>query len=59
MTAIHAHRIEPLLGEWQLHETFDLMHLAPTVETDGHGGATIIVPAETEAGSAGRNHAEG
>src|SRR6266446_5944126 len=28
MTAIHAHRIEPLLGEWQLHETFDLMHPA-------------------------------
>jgi hypothetical protein len=29
MTAIHAHRIKPFLGEWQLHETFDLMRPAP------------------------------
>src|ERR1039458_1585144 len=29
MTAIHAHRIAPFLGEWQLHETFDVLHPAP------------------------------
>ena len=29
MTAIHAHRIEPLLGEWHMHDTFGLMHPAP------------------------------
>lgn len=31
----------------------------PEVETDGRGGATMILPGETEAGSAGRDHAEG
>jgi hypothetical protein len=31
----------------------------PEVETVGRGGATITSPGETEAGSAGCNHAEG
>jgi hypothetical protein len=31
----------------------------PEVETDRHGGATTLLPGETEAGSAGRNPAEG
>jgi hypothetical protein len=29
MTAIHAHRLEPFLGEWQLREILNPMHPAP------------------------------
>jgi hypothetical protein len=31
----------------------------PEVETEGRGGATMILPGETEAALRGRNHAEG
>jgi hypothetical protein len=48
MTAIHAHRIAPFLGEWQLHETFDVMHPAPILLREESQSVTTsrLVPSE-------------
>jgi hypothetical protein len=49
MTAIHTHRIEPVLGEWQLHETFDLTHPALILLREESQSVTTSIRVVSEA----------